>query len=70
MVRLVEGGDPGTEREGGERVTEIVDTAEGLDSCRELGGLPFAVAEVVQVEVAALWRREEQAARTLRRQLI
>jgi hypothetical protein len=58
----VEGGDAGTEREGGEGMSEIVNLAQGLDSCRELRGLPLAVAEVVQVEVAAPLRREEQRA--------
>ena len=50
----VEGGDAGTKREGGEGVPEIVDAPDRLDSSRELGGLPVAVAEVVQVEVAAV----------------
>jgi len=49
----VEGGDAGTEREGREGVPEIVDPAQRLDPGGELRWLPLAVAEVVQVEVAA-----------------
>jgi hypothetical protein len=45
----VEGGDAGTEREGGEGVPKIVDPAQRLDAGGELCGLPLAVAEVVQV---------------------
>jgi hypothetical protein len=43
----VEGGDAGTEHEGREGVTQIVDAAQRLDPGRELGGLPVAGAEVV-----------------------
>ena len=60
----LEGGDAGTEREGGEGVSEIVDAAEGLDPRRSLGGLPGPVAEVVKVEVAAALGWKEQVART------
>src|SRR6266545_6834807 len=75
MVRLagahvageVEGGDAGTKREGREGVSEIVDPAQGLDPGGELRGLPLAVAEVVQVEVAAPLGREEQRALRTRR---
>jgi hypothetical protein len=63
----LEGGDAGTQGEGRERVPEIVDAAEGLDPERELGGLPVAVSEVVQIEVAATLGREEQVTRTTRR---
>ena len=63
VARELEGGDAGTEREGREGVPEIVDAAERLDPGRELGGLPVAVAEVVQVEVAAALGREEQIPR-------
>jgi hypothetical protein len=63
----VEGGDAGTERESGEGVSEIVDPAQRLDSCRELHGLPLAVPEVVQVEVAAPLGGEEQRAVRTRR---
>ena len=59
-TREVKGGDTGTEREGREGVSEIVDASERLDLGRELGGLPAAVAEVVQVEVAAPFRGEEE----------
>jgi hypothetical protein len=45
----VEGGDTGTEREGGEGVSEIVNPAQRLDPGRELCGFPVVVAEVVQV---------------------
>src|SRR6266508_4716356 len=75
MVRLagahvageVEGGDAGTEREGREGVSEIVDPAQGFDPGGELRGLPLAVAEVVQVEVAAPLGREDQRAVRTRR---
>ncbi len=63
----VEGRDAGTEREGGVGVPEIVDPAQRLDSGGELRGLPLAVAEVVQVEVAATLRGEEQRAARTRR---
>ena len=56
----VEGGDAGTEREGREGVSEIVDPPERFDPRCELCGFPLAVAEVVQVEVAAALGREEQ----------
>ncbi len=49
----IEGGDAGTEREGRKGVAEIVNAPEGCDPDLELGRFPFAVAEVVQVEVAA-----------------
>ena len=52
------------------KVPEIVDAPEGLDSCCELGGLPVAVAEVVQVEVAAIDRRVENVGRAAGRQLV
>jgi hypothetical protein len=53
VAREVEGRDAGTKREGGEGVSEIVDPARWLESGCELRRLPLAVAEVVQVEVAA-----------------
>jgi len=56
----VEGGDAGTEREGGEGVAQIVDAPERFDSGGSLGGFPVAVAKVVQVEVAAVGRGEEK----------
>jgi hypothetical protein len=49
----IEGGDAGTEGEGGEGVPKIVDPAHRLDPRGELRGLPLPVAEVVPVEVAA-----------------
>jgi hypothetical protein len=58
----VEGGDAGTERKGGECVSEIVDPAQGLDPGRQLRGLPLAVAEVVQVEVATRSARSTREA--------
>jgi hypothetical protein len=42
---------------------EIVDPAERLDADGLLGRLPVAVAEVVQIEVAAVRRRKQQLAR-------
>ncbi len=63
----VEGGDAGTEREGREGVPEIVDPAQRLDPGGTLGRLPLAVAEVVEVEVAAPLGREEQRAVRTRR---
>jgi hypothetical protein len=57
----LEGRDAGTECKGRERMPKIVDAPERVDPDRKLGGLPVAVAEVVQVEVAAIERREEQA---------
>jgi hypothetical protein len=42
----VEGGDAGTEREGGEGVSEIVDPAQRLDPGRDLRGLPLAVTKL------------------------
>ena len=59
VTRELEGGDAGT-HEGREGVSQIVDASERLDLGRELGGLPAAVAEVVQVEVAAPFRGEEE----------
>src|SRR5918999_1046879 len=53
---------PGTEGEGGEGVSEIVDPAQWLDPGRDLCGLPLAVAEVVPVEVAAPLRGEHKCA--------
>jgi hypothetical protein len=47
----VEGRDAGTQREGRERVPEIVDAADRCDPGCELGGLPLAGAEVVEIEV-------------------
>jgi hypothetical protein len=41
-------------------VAEIVDAAQWHDARRDLSGFPVAVAEVVQVEVAAVGRREEK----------
>lgn len=58
----VEGRDPGTERERREGVTEIVDPAPWVDSGRFLGRLPVAVAEVMQIEVAAVRGREDEIA--------
>ena len=55
----VEGGDAGTECEDREGVPEIVDPAQRLDPGGTLGRLPLAVAEVVEVEVAAPLGRED-----------
>jgi len=49
----VEGGDAGTECEGREGVPEIVDPPPRLDTGGKQRRLPVAVAEVVQIEVAA-----------------
>src|ERR671930_2464540 len=77
MVRLaphvageVEGGDAGTEGEGGEGVPEIVDPAQRLDPGRDLRGLPLSVAEVVPVEVAAPLRGEHKCALATRTLLL
>ena len=59
----LEGGDAGTQGESREGVSEIVDSPERLDPCCELGGLPLAVAEVVQIDVAAALSREDQVGR-------
>jgi hypothetical protein len=59
----IEGGDAGTEREGGEGVPEIVDPAQRLDPGGTWCRLPLAVTEVVQVEVAAPLGWEEQRSR-------
>ena len=56
----VEGGDAGAERERREGVPEIVDAPDRVDSEVALRGFPVAVAEVVQVEVAAAWGGEEE----------
>jgi hypothetical protein len=56
----VEGRDAGPQREGRERVPESVDPPRRVDPSRELSALPGAGAEVVQVEVAALRRGEEE----------
>jgi hypothetical protein len=48
-------------------VSEIVDAPERLDPGRELGGLPVAVAKVVQIDVAAALGSEEQRVRLTRR---
>jgi hypothetical protein len=50
----VEGGDPCAKCEGRERVPEIVDAPKRRDPSRLLRRLPVAVAEVVEVEVAAI----------------
>src|SRR5687767_3727121 len=63
----VEGGNAGTEREGREGVPEIVDPAQRRDPGGTLCRLPLAVAEVVEVEVAAALGREEQWALRTRR---
>ena len=63
----LEGGDAGTQGERRERVPEIVDAPEGLEPNRELSRLPVAVSEVVQVELAAAFGREEQLVSTTRR---
>jgi len=49
----VEGRDARAERERSEGMSEIVDPPDRLGPELALGGLPFAIAEVVQVEVAA-----------------
>jgi hypothetical protein len=50
---------PARSAEGGEGVPEIVDPAQRVDPGGTLRGLPLAVTEVVQVEVAAPLGREE-----------
>jgi hypothetical protein len=67
VARELEGGDAGTQGEGREGVTKIVDAAERLDPGGYLGWFPVAVADVVEVEVAAAGRRKEKLqTRTLR----
>jgi hypothetical protein len=56
----VEGGDAGSERERSEGVAEIVDPPDGVDAEVALRGFPVAIAEVVQVEVAAAWGGEAE----------
>jgi RNA polymerase sigma-70 factor (ECF subfamily) len=63
----IEGGNAGTEREGREGVPKIVDPAQRLDPGGTLCRLPLAVAEVVQVEVAAPLGWEQQWAVRTRR---
>jgi hypothetical protein len=53
VAEEVEGGNAVTECVGGEGVSEIVDPARRLNPGRDLRGLPLAVTEIVQVEVAA-----------------
>ena len=65
----VEGGDPGTECEGGEGMAEIVDPAQRLDPGRDLRRLPLPVAKVVQVEVATPLGGEHECALPTRRLL-
>ena len=60
VARKLEGGEAGTEGEGREGVAEIVDAAERLDPGRALGGLPVAVAKVVEVKVTAVDRGEQK----------
>jgi hypothetical protein len=48
-------------------VPEIVDAPERFDPDRDLSRLPVAIPEVVQVEVAAALRREEQVVGATRR---
>src|SRR6266540_3501478 len=56
----IEGRDAGTERERGEGVPQIVDAPQRCDPGRELGGLPLARAEVVQIEVGTTNGREQE----------
>ncbi len=56
----VEDGDARPEREGGVGVAQVVETPQRLDAGGRLCGPPFAGAEVVEVEVAAPRRREQQ----------
>jgi hypothetical protein len=58
----VEGGDAGAERERRERVPQVVDPAQRLDPGGALSRLPVAVAEVVEIEVAATDGREHERA--------
>ena len=53
VAREIEGEDAGTEREGREGVPEIVNPPPRPDPSHNKRRLPVAVAEVVQVEVAA-----------------
>jgi hypothetical protein len=58
----IEGGDAGTKREGRERVPQIVDPAQRRDPGGLVRRLPVAVAEVVQVKVAAAHGRKHERA--------
>src|SRR6266511_3417610 len=60
IAGVVEGGYASAEFEGRERMSQIVDSAQWLDPGRDLRWLPLAVAEVVQVEVAAPLGWEQQ----------
>src|SRR6266542_4920905 len=51
-------------------MAEIVDAAQRHDARRDLGGFPVAVAEVVEVEVAAAGRRDEQLTLTVGSELV
>jgi hypothetical protein len=66
----VEGRDAGSQREGRERVPEIVDPPRRVDPGGKLGALPRAGAEVVQVEVAAARRGEEKWRLETRREAV
>lgn len=59
---------PGTEREGRESVPQIVDASQRCDSDGELGGLPLARAEVMQIEVGAAKGREQEIRGSTRRE--
>jgi hypothetical protein len=49
-------------------VAQIVDASERCDSDGELGGLPLARAEVMQIEVGAAKGREQEVRVSTRRQ--
>jgi hypothetical protein len=60
VAREVKGRDAGAERERCKGMSEIVDPSDRVDPELALGWFPVAVAEVVQVEVAAARRVEHE----------
>jgi hypothetical protein len=60
VARELEGRDPGSKREGGEGVAQVVDSSHGLDARLSLCGIPVAAAEVPKIEVGAARGGEEK----------
>jgi hypothetical protein len=58
VAREVESREAGTEREGCERVAEIVDATQRHNARRDLGPFPVAVAELVKVDHRNATERE------------
>lgn len=66
VAREVEGGDVGTEGEGGKSVPEIVDPPQRIDAGGFLCGPPSLGAEVVDVQVAPAVAGEDERRASLR----